>query len=72
MRWPPYRHVFFDCDSTLTAVEGIDVLAQNAGKGWRIKVLTDAAMNGELDLEQVYGKRLAAIRPTRSQVIAIR
>jgi phosphoserine phosphatase len=72
MRWPPYRHVFFDCDSTLTAVEGIDVLAQNAGKGWRIKVLTDAAMNGELDLEQVYGKRLAAIRPTRSQVTAIR
>ncbi|MCC6606951.1 MAG: phosphoserine phosphatase, partial [Anaerolineae bacterium] len=32
MRWPPYKHVFFDCDSTLTTVEGIDVLAETAGK----------------------------------------
>jgi phosphoserine phosphatase len=72
MRWPPYHHVFFDCDSTLTSVEGIDVLAESAGKGWRVEVLTRAAMDGELDLEEVYSKRLQAVRPTRKQVRAIR
>ncbi|MCA9940700.1 MAG: HAD-IB family phosphatase [Anaerolineales bacterium] len=72
MRWPPFRHIFFDCDSTLTTIEGIDVLAENAGKGWRIKVLTEAAMNGELELEDVYRKRLQAIKPTREQIWAIR
>ena len=68
MRWPPYQHVFFDCDSTLSRIEGIDVLAQSAGKQWRIEVLTNAAMDGDLELEAVYGKRLQAIRPTRAQV----
>lgn len=72
MRWPPYQHVFFDCDSTLTTIEGIDALAESAGKRWRIKVLTDAAMNGDLELEEVYGKRLRAIKPTRGQVYALR
>ena len=72
MRWPSFQHIFFDCDSTLTTVEGIDALANTAGKGWRVSVLTEAAMNGELDLEEVYAKRLEALRPTRGQVRAIR
>lgn len=72
MRWPPFKHVFFDCDSTLTTVEGIDVLAQSSGKGWRIEVLTRAAMEGDLDLGDVYSRRLSAVKPTRAQVRAIR
>ncbi len=72
MRWPPYQHVFFDCDSTLTTVEGIDVLAESADKKWRVEVLTKAAMDGHLDLEDVYEKRLTAVKPTRGQVHAIR
>jgi phosphoserine phosphatase len=72
MRWPPYEHVFFDCDSTLTTIEGIDVLADYAGKKWRVEVLTKAAMDGQLDLEEVYGKRLRAVRPTREQIRSIR
>ena len=72
MRWPTYQHIFFDCDSTLTTVEGIDALADTAAKGWRVSALTEAAMNGELDLEEVYAKRLEALRPTRGQVRAIR
>ena len=68
MRWPPFHHIFFDCDSTLTTVEGIDILAETSGKKWRIEVLTNAAMNGELDLGDVYDKRLQAIRPTRKQI----
>ena len=72
MRWPAYRHVFFDCDSTLTAVEGIDVLAQVAGKGSRVETLTRAAMEGRRELDEVYGKRLRMVRPTRKQIAAVR
>jgi len=71
-RWPPYRHVFFDCDSTLTTVEGIDVLAEQAGRSEQVELLTEAAMNGEVDLEDVYGERLAHIQPTRAQIQALR
>lgn len=72
MRWPPFEHIFFDCDSTLTTVEGIDVLAKSSGKGWRVEVLTRAAMEGQLDLGDVYGKRLSAVKPTRAQINALR
>ncbi len=72
MRWPPYTHVFFDCDSTLTKVEGIDVLAKIAGKKWRVETLTNAAMAGELELEDIYAQRLAAVKPTREQIREIR
>lgn len=72
MRWPPYKHVFFDCDSTLSTVEGIDILAETAGKKWRVEVLTNAAMDGKLDLEDVYAKRLQAVKPTHEQIREIR
>lgn len=72
MRWPPYQHIFFDCDSTLTTVEGIDVLAEASGKSWRVGVLTEAAMSGDVELEEVYAKRLRSIRPTKGQVQKIR
>ena len=72
MRWPPYEHIFFDCDSTLTTVEGIDALADASGKSWRVGVLTDAAMSGNVNLEEVYAKRLRTLKPTRGQVKAIR
>jgi phosphoserine phosphatase len=72
MRWPHYEHIFFDCDSTLTAIEGIDVLAESTGKKQRIEILTQAAMNGDRDLEDIYSKRLQAVKPTRQQVKDIR
>jgi phosphoserine phosphatase len=72
MRWPPYDHIFFDCDSTLTTVEGIDVLAKLLGKGWRVRVLTEAAMSGDVELEEIYAKRLRTIRPTLGQIRALR
>jgi phosphoserine phosphatase len=71
MRWPHYEHVIFDCDSTLTAVEGIDILAESAGKGWRVGVLTRAAMDGHVELEAIYDKRLRALKPTRAQIRSI-
>lgn len=65
---PRYRFVFFDVDSTLVTIEGIDELA--AGNE-EIAALTKAAMNGELPLDQVYAKRLGIIRPTLQQVEAL-
>lgn len=72
MRWPHYEHIFFDCDSTLTAVEGIDVLADTDEKKREVAALTQAAMDGQLDLEDVYARRLQAINPTHEQVRQIR
>jgi phosphoserine phosphatase len=60
-----YRLVFFDVDSTLVTIEGIDVLG---GGNPEIVRLTDAAMNGEVPLDQVYAKRLEIIRPSRAAV----
>lgn len=58
--------VVFDCDSTLSEIEGIQELA--AEHAAEIAQLTDAAMSGELPLEAVYGRRLALARPTRVRV----
>lgn len=69
--WQAYDLIFFDCDSTLSSIEGIDELARFKGKQERVGLLTDKAMNGELDLAEVYGKRLRAIRPTRAQLKAV-
>jgi phosphoserine phosphatase len=60
-----YRFAFFDVDSTLVTIEGIDVLADGNRE---IAKLTDAAMNGEIPLDQVYAKRLEMIRPSKDRV----
>src|SRR4051794_41514183 len=60
-----FRFVFFDVDSTLVTIEGIDVLADGNPE---IARLTDAAMNGEIPLDQVYAKRLEMIRPSKARV----
>lgn len=63
-----YDVICFDCDSTLSKIEGIDELAKWAGVGEEMAKLTDLAMNGELPLEAVYGKRLATIQPDRASI----
>lgn len=59
------RIVFFDVDSTLSAIEGIDELASG---NTEIAALTEAAMNGEVPMDEVYGRRLDIIRPNRSRI----
>jgi phosphoserine phosphatase len=63
-----YRFVFFDVDSTLVTIEGIDVLARGNPEVVR---LTEMAMNGEISVDEVYGKRLEIIKPTRADVDAL-
>jgi phosphoserine phosphatase len=66
--WAPFELVIFDCDSTLTDIEGIDELARLQGRGGEVAELTARAMNGDVPLEAVYTERLALLRPTREQL----
>jgi len=60
--------ICFDCDSTLSEIEGIDVLAERAGCGAEMAALTNAAMNGEVSLESVYAQRLSLIKPDQKAI----
>ena len=71
-RWPVYRHVIFDCDSTLTGIEGIDELANHPDSQQQVADLTRSAMDGKVNLETVYGERLEILQPTRGAVRALR
>jgi phosphoserine phosphatase len=65
--------ICFDCDGTLSAVEGIDELARMGGPQAfaQVEEMTSAAMNGSLPLEQVFARRLDIIRPSRDAVAAV-
>ncbi len=58
-----YDNVVFDCDSTLTKIEGIDELARLRGKLEEVSVLTKQAMEGLVPFESVFGRRLQLINP---------
>ncbi len=60
--------ICFDCDSTLSKIEGIDELAGRVGLGEEMSKLTDAAMNGEVLLEAIYEQRLSLIRPNQASI----
>lgn len=61
--------VVFDCDSTLAAIEGIEYLAR--ARHAEVERLTEAAMRGEVPLEEVYGRRLDLVRPSRDQIAEV-
>ncbi len=64
------RTVYFDCDSTLSAIEGIDELGRFSDKKLATKLakLTTKAMQGDLPLAEVYPQRLELLAPTAMQV----
>ena len=63
-----FQRVIFDCDSTLTTVEGIDELATLKGQTAHIAELTNRAMDGLVPLEDVYAARLELLQPTRAEL----
>lgn len=63
-----YDIVVFDCDSTLTEIEGIDTLASFIHKEEEVARLTDGAMNGEASFENIFPKRLNLISPYRKHL----
>lgn len=71
-RWPRHRVAVFDCDSTLSRIEGIDELAGDELCRAEIAALTDAAMAGDVPLDEVYTRRIRALRPSRRAVHRLR
>lgn len=69
--WLGFDFIFFDCDSTLSTIEGIDELARQKGKFEAVKQMTDAAMEGEIHLQSVYDRRLDLLCPTRAEIQAL-
>lgn len=69
--WPGFDCIFFDCDSTLSTIEGIDELARQKGQFEAVKALTDAAMEGEVHLQSIYDRRLDLLCPTRAEIRAL-
>ena len=65
--------ICFDCDSTLSAIEGIDELARVRGPEVfaRVEEQTREAMDGKIPVEAVFGRRLAVIRPGQADVAAV-
>lgn len=66
-----FDNVIFDCDSTLSRIEGIDELARMKDCSEEVAALTEAAMAGDVPLEGVYGRRLAMLTPTETEVAAL-
>lgn len=62
--------LFLDCDSTLCAIEGIDELARCSDPAIFAEVvsLTNAAMDGEIPLDEVFRRRMEIIRPNRAMM----
>jgi phosphoserine phosphatase SerB len=64
---------FIDCDSTLSTIEGIDELARARGAAvfQNVVSLTNAAMNGEIPLDEVFPRRMEIIQPDRDTCEAV-
>ncbi len=65
---PPFDRVVFDCDSTLSCVEGVEELATSDELRAGIEELTSQAMTGRIPLDEVYGKRLELMSPRQIDV----
>lgn len=65
--------ICFDCDSTLSSIEGIDELARMRGKEVfsRVEALTNEAMNGLVRMEDVFGLRMEIVRPGSTEAAAV-
>ena len=62
--------IIFDCDSTLSSIEGVDELARAAGEKatQEIEKMTAEAMEGKITLESIFARRLEIIQPSASNV----
>ncbi len=65
---PPFTAVVFDCDSTLSSIEGIEELTAEHPE---ISALTAEAMEGRVPLEEVYGRRLELAGPRAADMARI-
>jgi len=62
--------VVMDVDSTLIQQEVIELLAQHAHQGDKVKAITDSAMRGEIDFEESLKARVALLAGLSETVIS--
>jgi len=63
------RLVCFDMDSTLIEAEVIDELAKAAGVGQQVAEITELAMQGKLDFQESFRKRMALLKGLDESVL---
>ena len=63
------RLVCFDMDSTLIQTEVIDKLAELAGAGPEVKAITESAMQGEIDFNESFIKRMKLLKGLSEEVL---
>ncbi len=69
---PPYSSIVFDCDSTLSEIEGIEELVAGSGEVARkVQALTQAAMEGRVSLESVFAERLRIAQPSAGDMATV-
>ncbi|WP_353779399.1 phosphoserine phosphatase SerB [Winogradskyella sp. 3972H.M.0a.05] len=63
------RLVCFDMDSTLIQTEVIDELAELAGVGEEVKAITESAMQGEIDFNESFERRMKLLKGLSEDVL---
>ncbi len=64
-----FRNIIFDCDSTLTTIEGLDEIARRKGMLEQVEVITQQGMDGEISYKISFQKRwLEIVRPTKEDL----
>lgn len=65
--------VLLDCDSTLSAIEGIDELGRLRGAETfsAVEAMTREAMEGGTSMESIFARRLDLIQPTSAELLSI-
>lgn len=63
------RLVCFDMDSTLIQTEVIDELAELAGVGDEVRTITESAMQGEIDFQESFKRRMKLLKGLNEEVL---
>ncbi|WP_055437100.1 phosphoserine phosphatase SerB [Lacinutrix algicola] len=63
------RLVCFDMDSTLIQTEVIDELAELAGVGAEVRAITESAMQGEIEFNESFKKRMKLLKGLKEEVL---
>jgi phosphoserine phosphatase len=67
----PASAIIFDCDGTLSKIEGIDELAKANNVTHIVQKLTEKAMGKSGMTIELYNERLALVQPTYQQIVQL-
>jgi phosphoserine phosphatase len=62
-------NIFFDLDSTLVTIEGLDYLAQLKGVADELIPITSAAMNGEIPMQVAMERKIGLLKPSKADLL---